>query len=144
MPRLNLSISQELYDKIAAVALDNQKTVNHEVVDFLEKEYLGKTSYDYSTALDNLKKEAAEMPIEFTLADLPTFKNIEADLANSPELQPTVVRAKLGKMFNEEIKRGNVLNIERATQKVDGEERLRFLSRAAVYINKINEIKEEK
>ncbi len=138
MPRINLSVSQELYDQIAFMAETNQKTVNHEIVDSLEKLYLGKTSYDYAKALENMKKEAASLDREFTLADLPTFARIEFELKDTPGLQPAVVRAKLGKMFNEEIKNGNVPNIDRATVIKDGEEKLKFLSRAAVYINLLN------
>ncbi len=69
------------------------------------------------------------------MADLPTFASIEFALKDNPNVQPAVVRAKLGKMFNEEIKNGNVPNIDRATMIKDGEEKLKFLSRAAVYYN---------
>ncbi len=135
MPRINLSVSQELYEKISSMAAENQKTVNHEVVDSLEQLYLGKASYDYEAALEKMKMEAQSKAGEFTLADLPTFASIEFALKDNPNVQPAVVRAKLGKMFNEEIKNGNVPNIDRATMIKDGEEKLKFLSRAAVYYN---------
>lgn len=77
MPRVNLSISQELYDQIKKAADDNFLSVNNMIVNELEKAFSVGNVYDYSYAMESLIKESEDMKAEFTLSDLPTFKNVD-------------------------------------------------------------------
>ncbi|WP_029231806.1 hypothetical protein [Butyrivibrio sp. VCB2006] len=136
MPRANLSISQELYDQIEKAAKKENVTVNYYICEMLEEKFSKKTVYGYALAIANMIDEAKKMDKEFTLADLPTFASVgevvkEYKIAESP----AQVRARLGKMFNEAVRKGTAKGIERAVVKKNGKEEFKFLSRAAVYVN---------
>lgn len=140
MPRLNLSINQEIFDQLQAEANEKGLTVNNMVYSILEQKY-SQSGFDYIVALDCLKKEAESMKGEFTLADLPTFKGVEELLleTNSKET-PAQVRARLGKMFNDSIKSGAFKDIDRAViVEEDGSQKAKMLARAAVYASKLSE-----
>ena len=137
MPRLNLSITQELYKKKKKAAENNNTTINMLVLNVLESMYAEKVTYDYSIALQSLIEESKEMKSEFTLSDLPTFANIEVTNMDNGYLKPATVRARLGKMYNEAVRNGKVQNIERAVIEKNGKEELKFISRAAVYLKKM-------
>lgn len=82
------------------------------------------------------------MDKEFTLADLPTFEDVNEVLVEYKiKESPAQIRARLSKMFNEAVKKGTAKGVERATTIKDGEEQLKFYCRAAVYVNKLNQIK---
>ena len=145
MPRVNLSITQDLYDRIEKEAKKENITVNYYIYEMLEEKFSKRTTYDYTVAVGEMIKEAKKMDKEFTLSDLPTFSNvndvlIEYDIKESP----AQVRARLGKMFNEAVKKGTAKGVERATVTKDGEEQLKFYCRAAVYMNKLSELRKKK
>ena len=145
MPRLNLSINQEIFNQLQSEASKKGVTINNLVYSMLEQKY-GQSGFDYIVALDNLKKEANAMEGEFILADLPTFKGVEGLLieANSNET-PAQVRARLGKMFNDSIKSGAFKDIDRAViVDKDGSQKAKMLARAAVYAKRFTELKEKK
>lgn len=139
MPRVNLSIGQELYENIAKKAKNENKTVNYLIYELLEKEYGDHSSYDYSEALNNLIVEAKDMEKEFTLADLQTFAGVEEILVEIESKESAAaVRARLGKLFNEAVKRGVIPGVKRSTIEQNGNQTLKFSSRAAVYSNSSN------
>ena len=76
MPRVNLSINQEMYDKIKHQADVQGISVNNMIYNQLQKQY-GSNEFDYIVALDCLKQDAMEQEDYFCLWELPTFKNIE-------------------------------------------------------------------
>ena len=75
-----------------------------------------------------------------------TIQNIDGDML--PEIgyhihkeheikdSPAQVKARLGKIFNEAVRKGTANGVVRATTIKNGEEHLKFYSRAAVYVNK--------
>ncbi|SDB44736.1 hypothetical protein SAMN02910298_02219 [Pseudobutyrivibrio sp. YE44] len=144
MPRVNLSISQEIYDKLQADAESRGLTVNHMVYSLLEEKY-GERGFDYVMALDCLKQEAESMQGDFILSDLPTFKGLDEVLVEMQAKEsPAQVKARLGKMFNEAVKQGAIKDINRSVViEQDGTQKARTLSRAAVYAKKLADLKKE-
>ncbi len=142
MPRVNLSLTQDMYDCIEKEAEKQNITVNYFIYEMLEERFGNRTTYDYTVAVGEMIKEAKMMNKEFTLADLPTFADVnEVFVEYKIKESPAQIKARLGKMFNEAVKKGTAKGIERATIIKDGEEQLKFYCRAAVYVNKMNQIK---
>jgi hypothetical protein len=146
MPRVNLSISPSLYKQLQKAANKDNVTVNNLIYKLLEKEYGDSNMYDYVIALDAMITEAKAMDKEFTLSDLPTFATVNDVIVEYKiKESPAAVRARLGKMFNEAVKNGYVKGIGRAViVEKNGDERLKFLSRAAVYSKKLSAAKAKK
>ncbi len=142
MPRVNLSLSQELFDRIEKEAKKENVTVNYYVCEMLEEQFGKRTTYDYSVAVGEMIKESRKMEKEFTLSDLPTFSDVDAVLKEYKiKESPAQVRARLGKMFNEAVRKGVAKDVKRATVVKDGKEQLKFYCRAAVYENKLSKSK---
>jgi hypothetical protein len=137
MPRVNLSLSQEIYDRIEKEAKKQNVTVNYYVSEMLEERFGKRITYDYGAAVGEMIKEAGKMEKDFTLADLPTFSYV-SEIIKEYKIKesPAQVRARLGKMFNEAVRKGTAKGIERATTVKDGKKQLKFYCRAAVYVNK--------
>ena len=144
MPRVNLSLSQELYDRIEKEAQKKKVTVNYYVCEMLEEKFGKRTTYDYSQAVSAMIKEASKMKKEFTLSDLPTFADVTYVLDEyTIEESPAQVKARLGKMFNEAVRKDNAKGVERAVIEVDGEQKQRFYARAAMYTNHLIKAQQE-
>lgn len=140
MPRINLSISDELYEQLQKAAGRENVTVNYIICETLEEKFGKGTVYDYKLALASMIEEAKTMETDFTLSDLPTFAGVN-DVLDEYEINesPAQVRARLGKMFNESVRSGAVEGIERAVVERNGAMELKFHSRAAVYTNRLPE-----
>lgn len=137
MPRVNLSLSQELFDQIEKAAKKENVTVNYYVCEMLQERFGKRTTYDYAVAVSNMIDEAKAMKEEFTLSDLATFADVSAVLKEYKiKESPAQVRARLGKMFNEAVRKGAAKGIERAVTVKNGKKVLKFYSRAALYVNK--------
>ena len=119
--RINLSIDDDLFNSLQKDATANGCTVNVYLITILEKLYK-QNPFDYQSALSTLEMEAKNQPIgvDFTLVDLPSFQDISVAQAENANLKPSIVRARLGKMFN----------VIRST---DSKGNLKFSSRSAVY-----------
>ena len=142
MPRINLSISDDLYEQLLEAARQENITVNYVVCETLEEKFGKRTVYDYTYALTNMINEARTMEKDFTLAELPTFADVGEVLDEyGIKESPAQVRSRLGKMFNEAVRQGNAEGIQRAVVIKNGVEEPRFLSRAAVYTNSSNQTK---
>ena len=131
MPRINLSMDAQLFNLLQADADMHNCTVNVYLVSILEQIYK-QNPFDYQAALKTLENEAKlqSKGIEFTLADLPSFSKISVVEAEKANLKPSIVRARLGKMFNQLVKEGKVGNVIRSKDKNGN---LIFKSRTAVY-----------
>lgn len=136
MARINLSIDDDLFLSLQHDANIHNCTVNVFLITILEKLYR-QSPFDYATALTTLEKEAQNQPADqdFTLVDLPSFTEISVAQAENANLKPSIVRARLGKMFNARVKDKNVGMVERSRNS-KGE--LKFIARAAVYVNRSN------
>lgn len=133
MARINLSVDDYLFGLLKDDADIHNCTVNVYLVTILEKMYK-QSPFDYQTALETLEGEAKAQlgGVDFTLVDLPSFSEISVVKAESADLKPAIVRARLGKMFNSRVSEGKVGNVIRSKDK-NG--KLKFVSRTAVYKN---------
>ena len=144
MPRVNLSISQSLYDQIEKAAKKENVTANYYICEMLEEKFGKSVVYDYGAAISNMVDEGKKMDKEFTLADLPTFADVNVVIRDYKiKESPAQVRARLGKMFNEAVRNGTAKGIGRAVVKKNGKEELKFSSRAAVYVNTTSKSKKK-
>lgn len=132
MPRINLSIDQELFDLLQEAADEQNCTVNVHIISVLEGLYK-QNPFDYQAALNKLIDETTfkSNGEEFTLVGLPSFSEISTAKAEDAKIKPSIVRARLGKLFNAAVNNEKVPFVERAKNQ-KGE--LKFLNRAAVYI----------
>lgn len=136
MARINLSIDDDLFDLLQEDADKHNCTVNVYLITILEKLYK-ESPFDYQAALETLEKEAKAQLIgeDFPLVKLPSFTEISVVKAKDANLKPSIVRARLGKMFNSRVKDGKVGDVVRSKDE-NGD--LKFISRAAVYVRKLN------
>ena len=134
MARINLSIDDNLYLQLQEDAERHNCTVNVYLISLLEKLYK-QSPFDYQAALGTLEREAlAQLPgREFTLVDLPSFGEISVARAEDANLKPSIVRARLGKMFNTRVRDGKVGDVRRSTDKSG---QLQFIARTAVYVRR--------
>lgn len=146
MPRVNLSLSDELFSQIEEVAKKDNTTVNLVILNNLEKMFL-RERIDYNAMLNQLLIEIDLLPddtTEFTLYDLPTFRDISMSKITDGSIKPSPIRARLGKAFNELERRNGIKGVSRASiTKKDGTTALKFSHRAAVYVLNRNERHEE-
>lgn len=136
MPRINLSVDQELFDLLQEAADEQNCTVNVHIISILEGLYK-QNPFDYQAALNKLIDETSlkSHGEEFILADLHSFAEISTAKAEDTKIKPSIVRARLGKLFNAAVQNNKVPFIERAKKEDD---ELKFLNRAAVYIKNEN------
>lgn len=129
--RINLSVDDELFNALQKDATTNGCTVNVYLITILEKLYK-QHPFDYQTALATLESEAKNQPVgvDFTLVDLQSFQDISVAQAENANLKPSIVRARLGKMFNVRVKEKRVGDVVRSK---DSNGELKFSSRTAVY-----------
>ena len=151
MPRVYLTLEQELFQRIEVDANNNNITMNLLMQNILERIYMNGLGYtdivekigldtvgfDYTAALNELIEEVMRRQDgEFTLADLESFSKLCITTSENGYLQPATMRARLGKLFNSAVRKNSGENqivpyVERA-KKENGE--LKFLARAAVYV----------
>ena len=135
MARVNLSIDDNVFAKIKREADDKSTTVNLLIIDILENLY-GNENFNYSVALKTLVDEAeayVKNPCndrEFTLLKLPSFSEICVAKAGAAKIQPSMIRARLGKMFNTMVRSGSVKGVSRA---IDEKGNLKFIEKTVVY-----------
>lgn len=136
MARINLSIDDDLFASLQSDANMHNCTVNVYLITILEKLYK-QNPFDYTAALATLEKEAKLQPVnkEFTLVELPSFTEISVAKAENANLKPSIVRARLGKMFNKRVNDSMVGDVRRV-RNLNGD--LKFISRAAVYVREKN------
>lgn len=137
MARINLSIDNDLFTKIENEAISKSTTVNLLIIDLLENLYADTSAFNYSAALMTLVKEAESYAVnhkngtEFSLVDLDSFAEICVAQAGNAKLRLSMVRARLGKMFNSLVRQGNVSDISRAK---DSDGNNKFISKTAIYV----------
>lgn len=134
MPRINLSVSQDLYDKLLQEADALNITVNQLILRDLQSKYGNESNVDYIVLLDNMVRESGKMKGDFILADLPTYAGVGEILYEiNSKVSEASVKARLGKMYNELVRKGYIKGVDRATIEKNGKNELKFSSRAAVY-----------
>lgn len=137
MARINLSIDNDLFAKIENEAKVKSTTVNLLIIDLLENLYADNAGFNYSDSLKTLVKEAEAYAVkhkndtEFSLVKLDSFADICVAQAGDAKLRPSMVRARLGKMFNSLVRDGNVSGISRAK---DSDGNNKFVSKTAIYV----------
>ncbi|WP_347352496.1 hypothetical protein, partial [Acetoanaerobium noterae] len=126
----------DLFEILEKKAEARNVTVNVFVNSTLEGIYK-QAPFDYSFALSKLIEEAQQKPEgeEFILAELPSFSEICVVKAKDAHIQPSIIRARLGRLFNSAVKTEKAVGIKRQTIIKDGVEKLKFISKSAVYIN---------
>lgn len=132
--RINLSVEDDLFKLLKEDADKHNCPINVYLISMLEQIYL-QNPFDYPAALEVIEKEAKEQPVgkDFTLVELPSFSEICIVRAENAQLKPSVVRARLGKMFNSRVREGAVGDVSRS---MEANGSLKFISRAAVYCRK--------
>lgn len=135
MPRVNLSIDEDLFKCLEKDATAHNSTVNVHIISILEGLYK-QNPFDYQAALNKLIDETQlkSNGEEFTLVELPSFSEICVAKAEEANVKPSIVRARLGKMFNSGVRKGNIKGVKRQTVVKNNKEELKFSSRAAVYV----------
>ena len=137
MARVNLSINDGLFVKIEKDALNKSTTVNLLIIDLLEDLYADMATFNYSAALKTLVGEAEKFAQshkngdEFPLIKLNSFAHICVAQAGKAKIRPSMVRARLGKMFNSLVRHGGVLGVSRA-KKSNGDNK--FIGKTAIYV----------
>ncbi len=135
MKRINLSVEDSLLAAIEIAAAKAGTTTNLLIINLLEESFCEQKTFNYGAALQVLVSEAKARPAgEFTMADLPSFSRLCVATAENGYLQPSTLRARLGKAFNSTVSQGRVPGVFRAKVIRDGKEELKFLARAAVYV----------
>ncbi|KGR90594.1 hypothetical protein RhiirA1_477805 [Rhizophagus irregularis] len=161
MPRVYLTLEQELFKRIEEDANKNNITINLLMQNIFERIYMSGLNYsdivekigldtvgfDYTAALNELIKETNERDDgEFTLVMLDSFSKLCISTVEKGYLQPSTLRAKLGKLYNSVVKKDQnkaeqdkvLPGVERAR---DDNGDLKFISRTAVYVK--NSIKQK-
>jgi len=151
MPTVYLTLEQKLFERIEEDANKNNITMNLLMQNIFERIYMSGLNYndivekigldtvgfDYTDALNEIIKEIEERPDgEFTLVDLESFSKLCIATSENGYLQPSTLRARLGKLFNSAVRKSTENNqivpfVKRAKNN-KGE--LKFLARAAVYV----------
>lgn len=161
MPRVYLTLEQKLFDCIEKDASKNNITMNLLMQNIFERIYMGGFNYndivkeigldtvgfDYTAALKELIKETNERDDgEFTLVMLESFSKLCISTVEKGYLQPSTLRARLGKLYNSAVR--NDMNKAYKDRVLPGVERarydngdLKFISRTAVYVK--NSIKQK-
>ncbi len=136
MKEFKLHLENDLLGRIQEAAKGAGLSTNQMIVNVLEENFQGQMSFDYAAALAELVREAqSRSPGEcFVLADLDFFSRLGVSTAEKGRVQPSTVRARLGRTFNRAVSQGQVPGIARATTIRDGKTVLRFLSGTAVYV----------
>lgn len=132
--RIHLSVEDVLFTKLDKAAKQGNTTVNLLIIDILQGIYFDSVPIDYGAALSRLIEETKNLDDEqeeFILLELPSFSAIDVVQAEKGTIKPSTIRARLGKAFNEAVRRGSVPWVKRAAT---GDGTLRFRSRAALYV----------
>jgi predicted DNA-binding ribbon-helix-helix protein len=127
--RIYISLDDKLADIVKKDADAKGITVNDLIFNLVEDLYRSEP-FNYDEALRQLVIEAKKCEEkEFTLSKLPSFSKISTAKADQSKIKPSIVRAKLGKMFNRAVADKNVLGVRR--KKLNGEPV--FYRNSAVY-----------
>ena len=145
MPRINFSVTDDLYKQIEEKAQKRNVSVNSYVYNIIVKQFCD-SDFDLLDEFENLIKEADSKEGDFSLNDLDTFKNLDDKLkkTNYPE-NVKQVKTRLGMMFQDTVKNNvdyevnNVMTISR-----DGKEVERTSHRMKLYSAKLQELSKGK
>mgnify|MGYP003486527739 FL=1 len=134
----NISLSDELSEKIILKAAENNITPTHYIEMLINSIIIDNPNayFDYISAANIITEQAEALAKEnsvgktFPLNDLPYFKELNNTIDLNGRTAPSTVKARIGRNFNKAVANDAVKNIKRA-QTPNGE--LRFLHGAALY-----------
>lgn len=139
MARINLSMDDALLETIKKVAAETGTSANLLIINILEESFQGEKTFDYVAALHKLIDDVGNYPEgEFTLSELPSFSRLCVSTAEKGYIQPSTLRARLGKAFNKAVSQGQVPGVIRAMVEKNGKKELKFVASTAVYEKKAN------
>ena len=128
---LNISVSKLVIDLLSQIDIDNvlsSSTLN---------------SYSFSSIYNDVKLGVEEFvkkyPTDttFVLNELDVFKEINITKTDTGTLQPSSLRASVGRSFNAQVKSYKIPNVQRATiEDKNGNEVFAFKHNSAVYVIK--------
>lgn len=122
MRRLYLTLSDELYLNIEQQASESGMGPNLFAVSLLEKLY-DKNDIDYPSILESVIASAKKYSKDkFILSELEDFQKV-----------PSNLKLRIGRSFNDAVKKGKVEGVERATTIKNGEKILAFKDGSAVF-----------
>lgn len=137
MPRINLTISDDLFNALQNEARKKNVPVNLVAVETLEKLFV-KETINYSAFIKSLLEEVDKLPrdkTEFCLFDLDTYNSIGMSEISDGRIKPSTLKARIGKAFNELERTVGFKGIHRAyTTDKQGNKVLKFNHRSAVYM----------
>lgn len=136
MPRINLSISQQLFNELQVAANAKKVPVNLIAVQALEQLFI-KQTVNYSAFITQIEKDIDALPKEkneFILSDLDSYTTLSISTVDNGEIKPSVLRATIGKAFNELVRNNSIKGVTRTyTTGRNGKQTLKFSHGAAVY-----------
>lgn len=136
MPRINLSISQQLLNELQVAATAKKIPVNLVAIQALEKLFI-KQTVNYSAFISKMEKDIDALPLdkdEFILSDLKSYTTLSISTVDNGEIKPSVLRPTLGKAFNELVRSNAIKGVSRTyTTGRNGKPTLKFSHGAAVY-----------
>ena len=128
-----LRMEEDLMSDVKEAAEKAGVSMNTWINDLLEDTLRGQRSFNYEQVFHVMVEEIRnrEFPKdEFVLSDLDTFAQLSISTAEKGYLQPSTLRARVGKAFNLAVGQGQVPGVIRAKDKRGD---LKFRFRAAVY-----------
>lgn len=131
MKEIKLRIGDSLMEQIKETANQSGVSANTLITNTLEEIFLGQRAFNDDQIFKEILEEIQDRePGEFTLSDIKAFTQIGVSTAEKGYLQPSTVRARVGKAFNQAVSQGRVPGVTRAK---DEHNELKFISRTAVY-----------
>ena len=144
--RINLNVDEMLFDLIKADADKKNVSINMYVIGLLEKLYR-QQPFNYEDALNKLIEDALSVPSgkPFLLSELESFSEVCVAKAEKSNIQPSIVRARLGKNFNKMVQEEKIYKVNADGKKeiivrhLNQKGELAFRHKAALFIKKEKE-----
>ncbi len=131
MKEIKVRVEDDLAEAVKRAAQKANTSVNLWIKGLLEETLQGEQSFDYTEAFQKVLADVEQRADgEFTLSDLPSFSGLCVSTVEKGYLQPSTLRARVGKAFNLAVRQGQVPGVTRAKDKRGD---LKFRFRAAVY-----------
>ncbi len=137
MRKIQLTLSDELEEKIKNAAEFRQLDMTLHIMTILEKLYI-EEPFDYEEGIKLLIKDVLTYPkSEFVLTDIPYFKTLPVAKANGGTIKPSEIRARLGKTFRNLAVEEKILGVSRKMIIINGQEKPALIHNTAVYSKNI-------
>ena len=143
MARLNLTLSDDLYNIISDEAVRKGVSVNNLVYNVLVNHFVD-TDFDLLEEFEKIKKEAYEQEGNYNLNSLKSFQDLERKLidSNYPESLPQV-KSRLALMFKNSTDYSVHTDKGDFTIQQDENDKKKTYERAVTYFNLLSGMKKE-